>query len=221
MLDLLSQPINFFSDLKDDPSIFIGEVWLRLVCLSFGSAGRFLSLFFDLVRLKPWMVNPLRPVFLLLVVACGGLVEWWIFCLRCFFFGGPFGCCFGILMDYGEVSASGFLLFLCERVGACGIPMGAGFVWVAGRLGDSRLLFRSLVLRLATAEWLFLGAGLAVLAPGPSASGCQLLGCRCRIGCRSSLAAEIANVFGRLFTRFHCLTVSLPLQSPPCGLCGW
>jgi len=72
MLDLLSQPINFFSDLKDDPSIFIGEVWLRLVCLSFGSAGRFLSLFFDLVRLKPWMVNPLRPGFLLLVVACGG-----------------------------------------------------------------------------------------------------------------------------------------------------
>jgi len=154
MLDLLSQPINFFSDLKDDPSIFIGEVWLRLVCLSFGSAGRFLSLFFDLVRLKPWMVNPLRPGFLLLVVACGGLVEWWIFCLCCFFFGGPFGCCFGVLMDYGEVSASGFLLFLCERVGACGIPMGAGFVWVAGRLGDSRLLFRSLVLRLATAEWL-------------------------------------------------------------------
>ena len=73
MLDLLSQPINFFSDLKDDPSIFIGEVWLRLVCLSFDSAGRFLSLFFfDLVRLKPWMVNPLRPGFLLLVVACGG-----------------------------------------------------------------------------------------------------------------------------------------------------
>ena len=127
MLDLLSQPINFFSDLKDDPSIFIGEVWLRLVCLSFGSAGRFLSLFFfDLVRLKPWMVNPRRPVFLLLVVACGGLVEWWIFCLHYCFFGGPFGCCFGVLMDYGEVSASGFLLFLCERGGVCGIPMGVG-----------------------------------------------------------------------------------------------
>ena len=162
MFDLLSRPINFFFNLEDDPSIFIGEVWLRLVCLSFGSAGRFLSIFFfDLVRLKPWMVNPLRPVFLLLVVACGGLVEWWIFCLHCCFFGGPFGCCFGVLMDYGEVSASGFLLFLCERGGVCGIPMGAGspvsfYFRVGGSVAGCGASFRSPVSVMADLLGVFL-----------------------------------------------------------------
>ena len=41
--------------------------------------------------------------------------------------------------------------------------------------------------------------------------------------CRSSLAAEMADVLGRPFTRHRRLAVS-PLQSPLCGLrrwCGW
>jgi len=66
-----------------------------------------------------------------------------------------------------------------------------------------------------------LGAGLAVLAPGPSASDRQLLGWRWRIGCRSSLAAEMTDVLGRPFTRLHRLAVSPPQRSPPCGLRRW
>ena len=79
-----------------------------------------------------------------------------------------------------------------------------------------------------------LGAGLAVLAPGPSASGRRLLGRRWRIasgrrllgrqwriGCRSSLVAEMADVLGRPFTRLHRLAVSPPLRSPLCGLRRW
>jgi len=70
-------------------------------------------------------------------------------------------------------------------------------------------------------ECRLLGCGLAVLAPGPSASGRRLLGWRWRIGCRSSLAAEMADVLGRPFTRLHRLAVSPPLRSPPCGLRHW
>ena len=66
-----------------------------------------------------------------------------------------------------------------------------------------------------------MGAGLAVLAPGPSASGRRLLGWRWRIGCRSSLAVEMADVLVRPFTRLHRLAVSPPLRSPLCGLRHW
>ena len=66
-----------------------------------------------------------------------------------------------------------------------------------------------------------MGAGLAVLAPGPSASGRRLLGRQWRIGCWSSLVAEMADVLGRPFTRLHRLAVSPPLRSPLCGLRRW
>ena len=97
---------------------------------------------------------------LLLVAAVGGPVEWSIFCLRCFFSGGRGdGCCFDgacVPLVYGQDSVSVFLLFLCERVGVCSIPMGGWLVWVAGLLGDAGLLFRSLAFWLATAELVFL-----------------------------------------------------------------
>nr|TKW05862.1 hypothetical protein SEVIR_7G204100v2 [Setaria viridis] len=75
--ELLRGRIIFFSDLEDEPVVFIGEVCGMLVYLSFGFAERFPSLLpFDFGRLKEDMVNLLRLFFHLLAAITGGLVEW-------------------------------------------------------------------------------------------------------------------------------------------------
>ena len=100
-------------------------------------------------------------IFLLLVAAVGGPVEWSIFCLRYFFSGGRGdGYCFvddaGVLVVHGQGSVSVFIPFFCGRVGVSCIPLGGWTVWVAEFLGDAGLLFRSLAFWLATAELVFL-----------------------------------------------------------------
>jgi len=90
--------------------------------------------------------------------------------------GDDFGTYFGVVGGIGRIE----VLLLLLVAGARDLEELAVGVLGDGDGGSSRLVLQSPMGG-------FLGAGLAVLAPGPSASGRRLLGRRWRIGCRSSL----------------------------------